>query len=203
MDHHVKHAAPDHPILPLIAERWSPYVFDPRPVEPDKLRSCLEAARWSASSYNEQPWSFLVARREDEGAFKTMLDCLVEANQAWAVNAGVLLITVVCRQFTRNGKPNRVADHDIGLAAGNLTLQAGALGLMVHQMAGVNLARVRQTYAIPETHEALTAIALGYAGTPDQEPADGLGDRDRTPRQRKPLSEIVFADRFGQSARLA
>jgi len=139
----IKQARSKHSIHELIASRWSPYTFDPRPVEPDKLLSCLEAARWAASSYNEQPWSFIVARREDEAQFDQMLGCLVEANRAWAKNAGVLILTVVSRFFTRNGKPNRVAEHDIGLAAGNLTVQATALGLHVHQMAGIDTSSAR------------------------------------------------------------
>ena len=132
---HIKHAQPDHPILDCIAHRWSPYLFDPRGVEPEKLRSCLEAARWAASSFNEQPWSFLLARREETDEFHRMLGCLVESNQAWARHAGVLMLSVVSEKFVRNGNPNRVADHDLGLAVGNLCCQATQLGLCVHQMA--------------------------------------------------------------------
>src|SRR2546425_13197566 len=104
-----------HPVLPVIAERWSPYAFDPRPVERDKLLSCLEAARWAPSSYNEQPWTFILAERTDAAEFARMLDCLVEGNRVWAQNAGVLLLTVVAKNFVKNGKPNRAAEHDIGL----------------------------------------------------------------------------------------
>jgi nitroreductase len=199
MDHPTKAATPDHPILDLLARRWSPYVFDPRPVEREKLLSCLEAARWAASSYNEQPWSFLVAERTQPNEFQKMLDCLVEGNRAWAKNAGVLLISVVCRVFERNGKPNRVAEHDIGLAAGNFTVQATALGLAVHQMAGIEISKTRTAYQIPDTHEPYTGIALGYAGDPDQAENDPLAQRDRNPRPRKPLSQFAFTTRWGQA----
>src|SRR5436189_5299504 len=87
----------DHPVLPVITERWSPYAFDPRPVEREKLLSCLEAARWAPSSYNEQPWTFILAERTDQAEFGRILECLVEANQAWAKNAGVVMLTVVSK----------------------------------------------------------------------------------------------------------
>ncbi|QDU93216.1 nitroreductase family protein [Lignipirellula cremea] len=189
---HIKHADTDYPVHPLIAQRWSPYAFAPRVVENAKLLSCLEAARWAASSYNEQPWTFLVARREDSTEFQRLLGCLLEANQEWAQHAGVLILTVICPTFSRNGKPNRVAEHDLGLAAGNLSLQAESLGLYVHQMAGVNLQVARQTYSIPETHQPVTAIAIGYAASEEAAPSEELAQRDRQPRQRKPLSEWVF-----------
>jgi nitroreductase len=196
----VKRAATDHPILESLAVRYSPYVFDPRPVEEENLLACLEAARWAASSFNEQPWSFLVAERNDLDEFPRMLSCLMEANQAWAQHAGVLMITVVKHAFTKNDKPNRVAEHDIGLAMGNFTLQATELGLAVHQMAGVDLDAARRAYAIPDSHAPLTAVALGYAGDPESAADAGLAQRDEMPRQRKPLAEFVFRGAFGKSA---
>jgi len=199
-EHAVKHAETGHPIHELLAKRWSPYAFDPVPVEPEKLRSCLEAARWAASSFNEQPWSFIIAARNDEAEFGRMVGCLMEANQGWASKAGVLMLTAIRKHFSRNDKPNRVAEHDLGLAIGNLTLQAVDLGLAVHQMAGVNLSDVRQTYAIADTHEPMTAIALGYAADPSRVEDENLAQRDLAPRARKPLSDFVFAGRWGQAA---
>lgn len=196
---HPKHAAPDHPILKLLAERYSPYVYDPRPVEREKLLSCLEAARWAPSSYNEQPWSLIVAQRQNEAEFQKMLECLVEANQAWAKHAGVLMITVAAENFSKNNKPNRVCDHDIGLAMANFTIQATELGLAVHQMAGINLSKTRQVYGIPDSHHPLTGVALGYAGDPDQAENEQFAERDRAPRDRKPLREFVFREQW-QSA---
>ena len=195
-----KDAQVDHPIHELLAVRYSPYAFDARPVERSKLLSCLEAARWAASSFNEQPWSFIVAGREDGDAFEGLLGSLVEANQAWAGNAGVLILTVISRSFSRNDKPNRVAEHDLGLAAANLTIQATALGLASHQMAGVNLARARQTYNIPDSHDPVTMIALGYAADPASISDEQLAERDRAPRSRKPLAEFVFGGAWGQTA---
>ena len=202
MPAHPKFATPNYPILPVIAERWSPYAFDPRPVEREKLLSCLEAARWAPSSYNEQPWTFILAERTDAAAFTQVIDCLVEGNRGWAKNAGVLLLTIVSKLFSKNGKPNRAAEHDLGLAAGHMVLQATAIGLQGHQMIGIEPAKVRAAYKIPDTHEPLTAIALGYAAAVQPGTTDPLGQRDLAPRARKPLSEIVISGGWGQPAKL-
>lgn len=195
-----KVARPDHDILPVIADRYSPYAFDGRPVERAKLLSCLEAARWAASSFNEQPWRYILAERTDDTAFATALNCLLEANQAWAQHAGVLILTAAKRTFTRNDKPNRVAEHDLGIASANLTTQATALGLAVHQMAGVELQKVRLTYKIPEGFDPSTAIAIGYAADPDTFDNADLASRDKGPRSRNPLPEWVFGEKFGSPA---
>ena len=192
----------DHPVLPAIAERWSPYAFDPRPVEREKLLSCLEAARWAPSSYNEQPWTFILAERTDSEAFAKIIGCLVEGNQAWAKNAGVVMITVIANSFVKNGKPNRAAEHDMGLAAGNLVLQATTLGLQGHQMIGIEPAKVRAIYGVPESHEPLTGIALGYPAAVSAGTADAVAQRDLSRRLRKPLQEIVFSGSWGQPAKL-
>lgn len=186
------------PIHELIAERWSPYCYQPRSVEPEKLATCLEAASWAASSYNEQPWTFILATRDDHPEFSRLLGCLLEANQSWAQHAGVLMLGVVSTAFSRNGKPNRVAQHDLGLAAGNLSLQATALGLSVHQMAGVDLEKARQVYSIPVTHVPVTAIAIGYAADPQTSDPE-LAKRDLAPRNRKSLDEFVYTGQWGQS----
>jgi nitroreductase len=199
---HPKEAQTDYPVLSVIAERWSPYAYEPRPVERDKLLRCLEAARWAPSSYNEQPWTFLLAERTDAEAFAQMLGCLVEGNQAWAANAGVLMLSVVSRRFKLNGKPNAACEHDIGLAAENFVLQATALGMQAHQMIGIVPAKVRATYQIPEGHDPLTAIALGYPAATQPGTSDPLGQRDLTPRTRKPLTEMVLAGAWGKAAEL-
>jgi nitroreductase len=191
-----KPAANDHPIHDLLRRRWSPVAFDPRPVEREKLLSLLEAARWAASSYNEQPWRFIVATIDRPQEHARMLACLVEGNQAWARGAPVLILTVVKRAFDRGGKPNRVAEHDVGLAAGNLTTQATALGLAVHPMAGVELEKARAAYAIPPGFDPYTAIAVGYPGDASRLP-EALRARDAAPRSRLPLRQIVFEGRWG------
>ena len=112
------------PIHNVISRRWSPRAFDSSPVEPEKLISLFEAARWAASSYNAQPWFFIVATKDDSDRFKKILDCFVEFNQSWAKNAPVLALSVARLKFEHNGEPNRHAFHDVGQAAATLALQA-------------------------------------------------------------------------------
>ncbi len=194
-----KFATTDHPISTTIAERWSPYSFDKeRNVEPDKLTSCLEAARWAASSYNEQPWRFLLATRDDQQQFERALSCLMEANQAWAKYAPVLILTAYATKFSRNDKDNCVALHDLGLAVGNLSIEATRQGLHIHQMAGVNLSKVRAIYGLPDDVEPATAIAIGYVAS--KPPEEELAKRDTGTRERRPLSEWVFSETWGKSS---
>ena len=192
-------AQTDHPVHDLIATRWSPYGFEDRAVSREDLLSLLEAARWAPSSYNEQPWAFIVATREDSQEFQRAVGCLVEGNQAWAQRAPVLLLCLISRNFTRNGKPNAAAEHDLGLAAASLTLEATARGLSVHQMIGIVADKIRSEYQVPEGYDPLTAIAIGYAAKLDDVPAE-LRDRDRERRGRKPLSEFVFGGKFGAAS---
>ncbi len=197
----VKHASPDYPVHDLITKRWSPYSFADRPVSNSDLRSLFEAARWAASSYNEQPWSYIVATKENPEEFERLLSCLVEGNQAWAKAAPVLALGIATLNFVRNNKPNRVAVHDLGLAAANLCLEATARGLVVHQMVGILPDKAREIYEIPEGSEAYTGIAIGYAGDPNSLP-DKLKERDLAPRQRKPLAEFVFGGKWGTTSGL-
>lgn len=197
----IKNASPDSPIQKLLADRWSPYCFDSRKVPEADLRSIFEAARWAASSYNEQPWSYLIAVQENPPEFEKVLSCLVEGNQAWAKFAPVLCIGVVSLRFKLNNKENRAAVHDLGLAAGNLTVEATARGLFVHQMIGLLPEKAREVFQIPEGSEAWTALAIGYKADPATMP-EKLRERDLAPRERKPLSEFVFTGRWGKSSPL-
>lgn len=187
-----------HPVHELVQKRWSPRAFADRLVEPDKLNSLLEAARWAPSSSNEQPWSYLVATKDQPEEFARMLACLVEGNQIWAKHAPVLMISVARRTFARNGKPNEHARHDVGQAAAWLTMQAMALGLYVHQMAGFDAAAARATYSIPEDHEPVTAIAIGYLGDPRSLP-EKLRERELAQGTRKAQREFVFAGNWGEA----
>ncbi len=144
----IKQAAVDHPIHPLLEQRWSPRAFDAQAVEPDKVRSILEAARWSASGGNKQPWHFIVAARGEEG-FATLASVLNPANAVWAAQAPLLLL-VVSKITTDEGQFNPYGYYDAGLALQNLTVQATALGLFVHQMAGFSAERAgKATVSLP------------------------------------------------------
>ena len=193
-----KPADNDHPIHDLLRRRWSPRAFDPRAIPPAQVRSLLEAARWAPSSYNQQPWRFLIAAREDEDEFARMLGCLVPGNRVWAGRAPLLVLAVAQRAFD-DGRPNRHAAHDVGLAVGQLVLQATALGLFAHQMAGIEADEIRARYALPEGFEPITAIAIGHAGEPATLP-DRLREMERSPRTRRPLGDFVFAGAWGRSA---
>ncbi|HEY3968255.1 MAG TPA: nitroreductase family protein [Planctomycetaceae bacterium] len=192
-------AQTDHPVHELIAARWSPYAFSDRPVAVETLRSLFEAARWAASSYNEQPWSYLVASKEDAAGYEKVLSCLVEGNQAWAKFAPVLAIGCTSLKFSRNGNPNAAALHDLGQASAYLALEATALGLEVHQMIGILPDRAREVFQVPEGVQPLTGLAIGYLGDPKSLP-EQLGSRDAAPRKRKPLAEFVFSGRWGTTA---
>jgi nitroreductase len=196
-----KLATPDHPVHELIARRWSPYAFADRPVAMDDLRSLFEAARWAASSYNEQPWSYIVATRDHREAFERLLSCLVEGNQVWAKAAPVLALGCTSLTFSLNGKPNPAAVHDLGLAAGNLVLEATARGLMVHQMIGILPDKARVVYQIPENIQPLTGLAIGYVADPSALP-ENLRPRDLAPRQRKQLRAFVFGEKWGTTSPL-
>ncbi|HXO06126.1 MAG TPA: nitroreductase family protein [Candidatus Sulfotelmatobacter sp.] len=183
------------PIHDLIRHRWSPRAFDPRPVEPEKLRTLFEAARWAPSSYNAQPWYFIVGTKDDPENYNRVLETFVEFNQGWAKQAPVLALSVAKLTFD-DGKPNRHAFHDVGQAAANLTIQAEALGLSVHQMAGIEPEKARELFHIPADYEAVAGIALGYAGDPSSL-GDEMRKRELAPRQRKPLDSFVFTGEWG------
>lgn len=198
---HLKHAKPDHPIQEMLARRWSPYAFADKPVSAADLQSLFEAARWAASSYNEQPWSYIVATKDDPAEFERVLSCLVEPNQAWAKAAPVLALGCTSLHFKLNNKPNPAAVHDLGLASATLTFEALARGIDVHQMIGILPDRARDQYKIPEGVQPLTGLAIGYAGDPKALP-QALKDRDLAPRQRRRLAEFVFKGQWGSAAKI-
>jgi nitroreductase len=192
-------ATADYPIHELIANRWSPYCFDQRSVSDEDLRSLFEAARWAPSSYNEQPWSYIIAKKENSEEFTRLLSCLVEANQVWAKTAAALALGVTSLKFAHNGKPNRAAIHDLGLSTGNLLLEATARGLFIHQMIGIFPDKTREIYQVPEGHEPMVAIAIGYPGNREDLPQE-LAQRDVARRPRKSLKQFVFSDKWGTTA---
>ena len=194
-------ASTEYPIHELLATRWSPYAFQDRPVPKADLLSVFEAARWAASSFNEQPWSYIIATKDQPEQYQRVLSCLVDFNQAWAKAAPVLALGIASLRFARNGEINRAAVHDLGLAAGNLLVEATVRGLVVHQMLGIHPDKARETFDIPEGFEAWTAIAIGYRGDPTELP-DALRQREQMPRQRKPLSQFVFSGKWGMPSPL-
>lgn len=186
-----KQAVTAYPVDRLIRDRWSPRAFADRSVDRETLGSLLEAARWAASCFNDQPWSFIVAPREDAAAFAKALSCLVPGNQAWAKDAPLLLLSLARTTFAHNGKPNRHAWHDVGAATAQMALQAASLGLYIHPMAGIEVEKIRSDYALPDNVDPVAAIAVGWLGDPATLP-EKLEKSERGPRSRKDLGEVVF-----------
>ena len=196
-----KPAETTYPIEELLKRRWSPRAFTDRLVEPEKLLCLWEAARWSASTANQQPWYFIVAIKENAGEHMRLLSCLRENNQQWASRALVLMVSVAKLTFDANGQSNRHAFHDVGLAVANLITQATALGLYVHQMAGFYPDRVHELYGVPDGFEPVAGIVLGYLGDPAILPED-LKQRELAPRVRKPIESFVFQGMWGETSPL-
>jgi len=197
MSDHKRPAPAAVPINELISHRWSPRAFDAKPVEKEKLRSLFEAARWSASSYNAQPWAFIVGTKDDPENYNKVLSTFVEFNQSWAKNAPVVAISVASHKMPHDGSQNRHAFHDVGQAAATLALQATSLGLQVHQMAGIDPNKAREVFGIPEHFEAVAGIALGYPGDHMTLPEGRLRDNETGKRERKEASSFVFTGKWG------
>ena len=188
------------PLTDLLSRRWSPRAFSERPVEPAKLLSLFEAARWSPSSANEQPWRFIVATKEDTRMYESLLALLADSNRRWAYRAPVLILGVAQSSYTRNGKPYRHSWYDLGQSVANLTVEAEALGLAVHQMGGFDSAKAIELLSIPTEYEPVIMIALGYTDHPEVLP-DDLRRREEDPRSRQPLESLVFTDAWGTPSR--
>ncbi len=194
-----KPAVTDHEILPSIAQRWSPRAYASTPVEAEKLCSLFEAARWSASCFNDQPWNFIVATKVETLAYQQILECLVPFNQAWAQAAPVLIVAIASQNFKHDGKPNAWGEYDLGEAVATLAVQATSMGLQMHQMAGFEPEKVISTFKLPAHFKPMASIALGYPGEVSSLPPD-LQERETAARSRHPLSSFVFTGEWGQPA---
>lgn len=187
-------------LTPLITRRWSPYAFaSSRPVEPEKLQACFEAARWAPSSYNEQPWHFSYADKAvDPEAHTKFLSFMVEFNQQWAQFAPVLAIISTHRESELFKKPNPHAEYDCGAAVAFFTVQATELGLAVHQMAGFDPVKATAELNLPEGYTALTIFAVGYAADESNFLPEFLQERQekQKARVRKDLSLVAAPAQF-------
>ncbi len=188
----LKQAPPVEGVLPLFHSRWSPRSFSAREVSPADLEKVFEAARWAASSSNEQPWRFLVGTR-NSSTHNKIFSTLVGFNQAWAGAAPVLILGVASTKMAHSGNPNGYALYDLGAASSYLTLQAAALGLVTHQMGGYDQGAARKVLEIPEDYALGSVIALGYQGEPAALANEQLVAREVAPRERKPLRDFVLS----------
>ena len=193
----IRTAPTDYPIHELLRSRWSPYAFDPdREVSEGDLQALFEAVRWTMSSYNAQPWRYIVGvRARNPELWQRVFSVLVEGNQPWARNAPVLALALVEHTFEHNGKVNKAAVHDVGAASASLTVEATARGLSVHQMIGIEPDRARKVFNISGTLEPFTGLAIGYAGDPSVV-AEPYRKRDARNRERKAVGEIILEGGF-------
>ena len=179
---------PDVEIDSMFTDRWSPRAFDPTPLSQEQIDSLFEAARWSPSCYNDQPWFFAYASSaEDRERF---LPALVAGNQSWAVRAPLLMFLLCRKKFSHNGKKNRHAPFDAGAAWMALALQARKLGLHAHAMAGFSLEKAYGILkASADEYDIMAAIAVGRRAEPSVLP-EAIAAKD-VPSERKPRHEIT------------
>lgn len=177
-------------VLEPIRLRWSPRAFDARSIEPEKIRLLFEAARWAPSSYNEQPWRYIYALKED-GEDRAKLEALLVEGNAWAKSAPLLLISFASKMYKHNGKENRHALHDTGCASGFITLQAVQLGLVTHQMSGFRSDDANAELGVPDDFMPGSMMAVGYLGNPASLP-EPLRERELAPRVRKEQAEFAM-----------
>ncbi len=181
----------DYQVLEAIKKRWSPRAFDSKLIAQEDILYLLEAARWTASAFNEQPWRFIVASRENEKEYNKAISCLREGNQSWARNAPLIILTVAKNTFSNSGGANKNARYDLGQAVSALVLQAAEMDIYAHQMAGIYPDKVKEKYSLSDDYEAVTAVALGYLGEIEQLP-DDLQKREKSERIRKSIEEITI-----------
>ena len=186
----IRHA--DHEIDATFLNRWSPRAFSSQKVEDEKLMQILEAARWAASSYNEQPWRFLLARTPNDVA--KFLDILVPQNQAWAKDAPVLLFIAAKKTFSHNGEPNATHGYDSGTASGYMTFQAELVGLIAHGMVGFDAEKAHTVLNVPDDFAVMAAYAIGYQGDKAQLPEQAQAME--VPSGRRPVAESIFEGGF-------
>ena len=192
----IKHAVTHAPVEEIMLNRWSPRAFSDQPVLEADLATVFTAASWAASSYNEQPWRFIVGRKangQPDEAYTKIFNSLLPMNQSWAKLAPVLFSSFAKKTFTSNGQPNRVALHDVGAACANLALEATALGLHIHGMAGFDADLLRASFGVPSDFDPVACWALGYLGDPANI-SENFRLPEQSPRERKPLTEFVFHD---------
>lgn len=188
-----KPATTEQAIHDLIANRWSGRAYDAtKPLSKAQVVSLLEAARWAPSCFGDQPWRYVVCHKsENLPAWQAAYDCLVPGNQAWAVDAPLLLLICADSLFSHNEKPNKWAAYDTGAATENLCLQATALGLMAHQMGGFDADKARETFKVPARYQILAMVTVGYQL--DEAALSGeVKERELAARSRKPLEALFF-----------
>ena len=185
------------PVLDIIKKRRSRRAYADKIVEPEKIRSLFEAARWAPSSLNEQPWFYIYATRDQEDLYDKIFEALKEGNKIWARQAPLLIVSLVRKNFIRFDSPNPSAKYDLGAANAFLSLQAAHLGLNVHQVAGFEVQTMIRNLRIPDRYEPVIVMALGYPGDVESLP-ENLKLRELSPRERYVEQEFVMNSAFNE-----
>lgn len=183
------------PVLDVIKIRRSRRAYSDRPVEPEKIQSLFEAARWAPSSVNEQPWLYVYATKDQPELWGKIFDALNEGNKIWARNAPLLVLSLARKYFIRNNMPNTAARYDLGAANAFLSLQAAQLGLNVHQIGGFDVERVKHNLNVPDHYECVVIMVIGYPGDAQSLP-ENLKLRELAPRERYLQEEFVMNRAF-------
>jgi nitroreductase len=183
------------PIIEVIQKRKSRRAYTDQAVEKEKITALFEAARWAPSSVNEQPWIYIYATKDQPELFSLIFDSLNESNKVWVKNAPLLIASFVRKNFIRNDRPNGAARYDLGAANAFLSLQATHLGLNVHQMGGFDAEKLKMNLNVPDTHEPVIVMAIGYPGEAEILP-ENLKIRELAPRERYVQKEFVMNKKF-------
>ncbi|ALM06917.1 nitroreductase [Sediminicola sp. YIK13] len=184
----------EHEIFALLKQRWSPRTFREEHISDINLKKIFEAARWAASSNNEQPWRFIYANKGTE-AYDKIFNCLSEFNKQWASNAPTLLLTAF-KEKDQNNNENFHALQDLGLCLGNMTVQAQYLGIALHQMAGLDWKKAQTEFNVPNGFHVSSAVALGYYGGDMDSLPPHLQEEETKERSRMPQENFAFHEKW-------
>lgn len=190
----------NHPISNILAKRWSPRAYSDKVVEKEKLQSILEAARWAPSSMNEQPWRFIVGVNRDK-TWALIFETLVEWNQKWAGKAPVLILNLAKKTFTYKGRPNATYAYDTGQAVAMMVTEVVNQGLFGHQMGGFSAEKAHELFDIPDDFLPVSVTAIGYYGDINELPID-MHESEMEERKRRPITDTVFSNTFGEPSNL-
>jgi len=191
----IKDAKTKYEVSDILKKRWSPRAFSDKKLSHDIVYTLFEAAAWSASSRNEQPWRFIYGLKDEGENYKKIFDTLVPWNQKWAYTAQMLIITVAKSNFDYHNQPNGHAWYDVGQAMATMSFQATTMGIYVHQMGGFDQDLARSTFNIPADYEPVSAVAVGYLGKPDVLPEE-MYEQEVKERTRFSLDQIIFEGDF-------
>ncbi len=183
----------DYPIHSLLENRWSPRSMNGQEMTDEELMPLFEAARWAPSSYNNQPWRFIYAKRNTP-AWGPIFDLMVEFNQSWTKNAAVLVVVISKNVFDHNGKPCITHSYDTGAAWMSLALEGTYRGYVVHGMQGFDYDKAKKTLNIPEDHAVEAMCAIGKPAPKEKLPDDL--QKKEFPSPRRPLAEILMEGSF-------